>query len=103
MVSAIVWAEHKGAQPIVLITAIMAEWDSFFQLLGIVCGVLTLMFLGALCNSRTSKKRIDDYLMRVEWVRKKWGTQMPFTFPKTGPDPRGPVPRIPLPPRRVGI
>ena len=63
----------------------------------VLCGGLTALAIARVYNIYKSKPVMKEYVERIEWVQKKWGFQMPFTYPKTGPDPRGPVRRVATP------
>ena len=60
----------------------------------VLCGAITLITISKIIDIYRAKKVIKKYLERMEWVQNKWGFQMPFTYPKLGPDPRGPVRRV---------
>jgi hypothetical protein len=60
----------------------------------VLCGVLTLWTISRVYDVYKSKRAMKTYAKHMEWVHRKWGFQMPFTYPKTGPDPRGPVRRL---------
>lgn len=79
----------------------MADWETFFVVIAVLCAVLTLLALGQICNTRQGKKDIEEYLEFVDFVQNKWGQEMPFTYPRVGPDPRIVAGRPP--PSSVGI
>lgn len=64
-----------------------------FIFTGLVSGGLGALAIARVYNIHKAKPAMEEYIEHIGWVHEKWAFQMPFTYPQTGPDPRGPVRR----------